>query len=109
MRGYEMVPWTDEERQQLRRLHDNGMTQTQIGKAMGRSKNSIHRQMANMGLVRSDRNSAVVRHVTPGHAVHRAPGTTLPPLPSLSMGADGECGPDEWDGVRWPKGEDFWP
>jgi IS30 family transposase len=88
MRGYEQVPWTDEERQQLRRLHDNGMSQTQIGKAMGRSKNSIHRQLANLGLIRSDRNSAVVARVTPGHAVHRAPKTTLPPLPSLSMGAD---------------------
>jgi IS30 family transposase len=83
MRGYEQVPWTDEERQQLRRLHDNGMSQGLIAKAMGRSKNSVHRQMANMGLVRSERNSAVVRHVTPGHAVHRAPRTTLPPLPSL--------------------------
>jgi hypothetical protein len=103
MRGYEQVPWTDAERQQLRRLHDNGMSQTQIGKAMGRSKNSIHRQMANMGLVRSDRNSAVVARVTPGHAVHRSPKTTLPPLPSLSMGADGECGPD------WLDPSDFWP
>jgi IS30 family transposase len=83
MRGYEQVPWTDEERQQLRRLHDNGMSQGLIAKAMGRSKNSVHRQMANMGLVRSERNSAVVAHVTPGHAVHRAPRTTLPPLPSL--------------------------
>jgi hypothetical protein len=103
MRGYEMVPWTDEERQQLRRLHDNGLSQGMIAKAMGRSKNSIHRQLANLGLIRSDRNSAMVAPVTPGHTTHRAPRTTLPPLPSLSMGTDGECGPD------WPKAEDFWP
>jgi IS30 family transposase len=104
VRGYEQVPWTDAERTQLRRLHDNGMSQGMIAKAMGRSKNSIHRQLANLGLIRSDRNSAVASHVTPGHAVHRAPRTTLPPLPSLSMGADGECKPDEW-----PEAEDFWP
>ena len=82
MRGYEHVPWTDAEREQLRRMFRNNMTQTQIGKAMGRSKNSIHRQLANLGLVRSDRNSAVVRPA-PGHPTHRAPKTTLPPLPSL--------------------------
>ena len=103
MRGVERIPWTDEERAQLRRLHDNGLGQSQIAKAMGRSKNSIHRQLGNLGLIRSERNSAVVARVAPGHATHRAPKTTLPPLPSLSMGADGECGSD------WPKAEDFWP
>jgi hypothetical protein len=103
MRGVERIPWTDEERTQLRRLHDNGLGQNQIAKAMGRSKNSIHRQLGNLGLIRSERNSAVVARVAPGHATHRAPKTTLPPLPSLSMGADGECGPE------WPKAEDFWP
>ena len=109
VRGYEQVPWTDEERQQLRRLHDNGMSQGQIAQAMGRSKNSIHRQLANLGLVRSERNSVVVKPA-PGHAAHRSPRTTLPPLPSLSMGADGECKADKpWDGTGWPRNEDFWP
>jgi IS30 family transposase len=83
VRGVVATPWTDEERAQLRRMHANGMRQNQIAKAMGRSKNSIHRQLANLGLIRSDRNSAVVRHLEPGHATHRAPKTTLPPLPSL--------------------------
>lgn len=76
------TPWTDEERKQLRRMYDNGLSQAQIARAMGRSKNSVHRQLGNLGIIRSERNSAVVT-AAPGHAVHRAPKTTLPPLPSL--------------------------
>ena len=105
MIGVRGTPWTDEERAQLRRLHDNGMGQSQIGKMLGRSKNSVHRQMMNMGIVRSDRNSAVVGQVTPGHATHRAPKVTLPPLPSLSMRGDGECKAED----EWPNPWDFWP
>ena len=83
LRGYVPgTPWTDAERQQLRRLHSNGLGQAEIGRMMGRSKNSIHRQLATLGLIRNDKNSAAVT-AAPGHAVHRAPRTTLPPLPSL--------------------------
>jgi hypothetical protein len=104
MRGVVPVPWTDAERAQLRRLHDNGMSQPQIAKLMGRSKNSIHRQLANLGMVRNERNSAPSRPAQ-GHAAHRPPKTTLPPLPSLSMRGDGECKPED----EWPNPWDLWP
>jgi Helix-turn-helix domain len=109
MFGVKGVPWTDEERQQLRRLHDNGMSQSQIAQAMGRSKNSIHRQLANIGLIRSDRNSVVAERAEPGRPTLRAPRTTLPPLPSLSIGPDGECKPEPWDGKGWPPPDEFFP
>jgi hypothetical protein len=106
MRGVVRVPWTDAERAKLRRLHDNGLSQPQIAALLGRTKNSVHRQLANLGLVPSDRPGAHPKVARP-----RSPKTTLPPLPSLSMRGDGECAADDqpWDGTGWPRGEDFWP
>jgi hypothetical protein len=104
MRAAERVFWTDEERQQLRRLHANGLTLSQIGKLMGRSKNSIHRQLANLGVIRNDRNSVPVQSA-PGRPTHRPPKTTLPTLPSLATDIDAK----PWDGTGWPRDEDWWP
>lgn len=82
MKHVTKVPWSDEERAQLRRLHENGLSHRQICAMMGRSKHSVHRQRINLGLTHGDRNPAVKREK--GEAPYR-PGvrTTLPPLPSL--------------------------
>jgi hypothetical protein len=88
MRDVTRTPWTDEERAQLRRLNENGLSQSQIGRMMGRTKHSVHRQMASMGLVKSDRHPEIPdrRHSPPGATTNRAPKTTLPPLLSLMDG-----------------------
>lgn len=86
VRGVSGTHWTDEERALLRQMIENGLSQSQIGKMLGRTKNSVHRQLTNLGLVSSDRNPVRPRAERPaprpvGHP--RAPKTTLPPLPSL--------------------------
>lgn len=80
------TPWSDAERAQLRRFHENGISQAQMGALLGRTKNSVHRQLSNMGLCRSERNP-VKAHTggrRPTERLH-APKTTLAPLPSLMM------------------------
>lgn len=103
MRGITVTPWSDAERDQLRRLADNGLSQGQIAQMMGRTKASVHRQFAILGLTPNP--PPFPKRVSPGthpkHAVQRAGATTLPPLPSLSMREDGECG--------WPLPEDYFP
>ena len=85
MRGVERKPWTDAERAKLRELHRAGkLSQSQMGARLGRSKNSVHRQLANLGLVKGERNQSIPdgrRTVTEPRRV--VPRTTLPPLPSL--------------------------
>jgi IS30 family transposase len=105
MRAVERTPWTEEEREQLRRLCENGLSQGQIGKMMGRSKHSVSRQMRNLGLAKNERNPVGGVVADRRHVRQRAPLTTLPPLPSLAD--DIEAKP--WDGTGWPRGEDFWP
>lgn len=86
VRGVSGTYWTEDERTQLRRLHENGLSQSQMAAMLGRTKNSVHRQLTNLGLVSSERNPVRPRAERPtprpvGHP--RAPKTTLPPLPSL--------------------------
>ena len=94
MRGVTVTPWSDAERDQLRRLAENGLSQGQIAQMMGRTKASVHRQFAILGLTPNapsvPKRPSPTTH--PKHAI-RAGRTTLPPLPSLSMRGDGECGP----------------
>lgn len=83
MRGVVQTPWSDEERAMLRRLRANGVGTMQAATMMGRSKNSITRQLKYLGLgVRNAPRPAKPpkpRHEGPG----RAGAVTLPPLPSL--------------------------
>lgn len=83
-----VVPWTDEERAQLRRLRENGLSCLAIGRLLGRSKHSVHRQLLQMRLLPSQRQ----RLPAPAEPVrerrfgpHVVPKVTLPPLPSLMM------------------------
>lgn len=94
MRGITVTPWSDAERDQLRRLADNGLSQGQIATMMGRTKASVHRQFAILGLT-PNAPTPVKRPEARTHpkTAIRAGRTTLPPLPSLSMRGDGECGP----------------
>jgi hypothetical protein len=84
-KGVVMRHWTDEERALLRRLHQSGtVSQSQMGARLGRSKNSVHRQLALLGLVYNERKPAVIQHTAAkATAARHAPRTTLPPLLSL--------------------------
>lgn len=88
MKGVVQTPWTDEERAMLRRLRANGVGTVQIAVMMGRSKNSITRQLRYLELgtrnVSRPGKPPAPRRDTP----HRAGATTLPPLPSLAEGQD---------------------
>jgi hypothetical protein len=85
MKHVTQTPWTDEERAMLRRLRQNGLGTVKIAVMMGRSKNSITRQLRYLEL--GTRN--VPRPAKPpASRPHRAGATTLPPLPSLAEGRD---------------------
>jgi hypothetical protein len=93
MKHVVQTPWTDEERAMLRRLRQNGVGTVKIAVMMGRSKNSITRQLRYLEL--GTRN--VPRPASPEapeRSSHEAGGgiragkTTLPPLPSLAEGQD---------------------
>ena len=88
MSGPELhVPWSDEERQQLRRLFENGLSLAQMGQMLGRSKYAVERQVRYLGLVRSGARKGVPEAPkSDGRIAHRVPKVTLPPLPSLSEG-----------------------
>ena len=77
------IPWSDAERRQLRQLRDNGLSMRQIAAHMGRSKNSVSRQMRNMALAANERAPGAVKRpgAHPKAAVIaplRAGRTTLP-------------------------------
>lgn len=78
------VAWSEEEREQLRRLHENGLSHTQIAAHMGRSKNSVSRQIVRLKLAPRSPNTHPMQRAGPP----RAPRTTLPPLPSLRVDSE---------------------
>lgn len=80
------VPWSDEERAKLRRMRAEGLSCAAIGRMLGRSKHSVHRQLLRIGLLPSQRQ----RMPPPAEperqhrfGPHVVPKVTLPPLPSL--------------------------
>lgn len=81
-RSVQRTPWTEDERTLLRQLIENGLSQSQAGVHLGRSKNSVHRQLATMGIVYNERADVVTAKAT---AARHAPKHTLPPLPSLRL------------------------
>jgi hypothetical protein len=88
------VPWTDEERTTLRRMWENGMGVTLLGRMLGRSKYSVRSEIDTLKL--GPRGSVVAPpERPPGRVVLAraqpkplpANARTLPPLPS-EMHAD---------------------
>jgi hypothetical protein len=83
------VPWTDEERTTLRRMWENGMGVTLLGRMLGRSKYSIRSEIETLKLGPRGGPQGLPEP-PPGRVVQAraqprplAPGArTLPPLPS---------------------------
>jgi hypothetical protein len=89
MKHVTQTPWTDEERAMLRRLRANGLGATRIGLMMGRSKNSVDKQLRYLALNAPQApRQAKPLPGPPGRPP--APKVTLLPLPSL---ADGQAPP----------------
>jgi len=85
VKGLTSVPWSDAEREQLRRMYENGLGPARIAQMIGRSKYSVHSQLKAMHLPRQ----RPVPDMTPRPpdrprpAQPLRPGArTLPPLPS---------------------------
>jgi hypothetical protein len=82
MKGVVQTPWTDEERAMLRRLRQNGLGATRIGVMMGRSKNSVEKQLRYLALNQPAQQPKPKGSHDAGGGI-RAGRTTLPLLPSL--------------------------
>jgi hypothetical protein len=87
------VPWTDEERTTLRRMWENGMGVTLLGRMLGRSKYSVAKQVRAMrlgprggsqGLPEPPLGRVVLARAKPQPL--RPGAHTLPPLPSELQG-----------------------
>jgi hypothetical protein len=79
------TPWTEDELQQLRRLHENGISQSKIGAMLGRTKHSVHRQLMNLGLGGGTPPPHDPAKPRQQPRAQRAGLTTLEPLPSLQL------------------------
>ena len=82
------VPWSEAEREQLRRLRANGLGLAQTAQLLGRSKASVARQIKTIDLERRVNPSPPLlpREQRRGPLQPLAPGVrTLPPLPSELM------------------------
>jgi hypothetical protein len=75
----------------LRQAHENGMSQEQIGKLIGRSRDSVHGQIRKLGLAQPPLKAVPDRRKADTQS--RAPEVTLPPLASLSNQDDDHSGP----------------
>jgi IS30 family transposase len=80
MKGVPHIPWSEDERQELRRLCENGMQRVAIARHLGRSVHSVARQLAYLGL-RTAPHAPGKRQRT----AHKAGRTTLPALSSLQQ------------------------
>jgi hypothetical protein len=81
MKHVTQTPWTDEERAMLRRLRANGLGATRIGLMMGRSKNSVDKQLRYLNVPQAPRPQ---RPASPEPPKRVRGGSSLPPLPSLT-------------------------
>jgi hypothetical protein len=80
-----MADWTDEERVKLRQLNAQGLSESKIGKLMGRSKYSINRQRKYLGLPVTQTSVKGVRKVQ--YVRKRVGKVSLEPLTSLKNDA----------------------
>jgi hypothetical protein len=79
------VPWSDQERDTLRQMWENGMGPTLIGKLLGRSKYSVTKQTQALKLPRHRQPPSLAPSPEPRQRPPQPlrPGArTLPPLPS---------------------------
>jgi IS30 family transposase len=79
MQSNAQIPWSDEERDTLRRLRENGVSIRQCAEMMGRSFHSIQRAMRRLDI----RNPAPTPQQPRLQAPRRVGLVSLPPLPSL--------------------------
>jgi hypothetical protein len=79
------IPWTAAEIAQLRYLARMGLSMSQIGDKLGRSKHSVQRKVRDLSLPtgRRERPQRVAGESHTKGDVIRAGAVTLPPLPSL--------------------------
>lgn len=88
MRGVPATPWTDAERDTLRRLWASGSPRKTLIASLGRSEGSIRRQVAALHLPARHWPAGQAANPPPPKAaaptIPRAGKTTLPPLPSLA-------------------------
>lgn len=77
------VPWSDEERQQLRQLWENGLGRVRIARLMGRSTKSVSRQMQTLHLHRPFQAPQPAPQPIKRASPLKPGATTLPPLASL--------------------------
>ena len=73
------IPWSDEERDTLRRLRENGVSIRQCAEMMGRSFHSVQRAMRRLDI----RNPAPTPSQPRLQQPRRVGLVSLPPLPSL--------------------------
>jgi IS30 family transposase len=79
MQNIPHIPWSDEERDTLRRLRENGVSVRQCAEMLGRSFHSVQRAIRRVGIQRSVREPQQPRVQPP----RRVGLVSLPPLPSL--------------------------
>ena len=73
------IPWSDEERDTLRRLRENGLSVRQCAEMLGRSFHSVQRAIRRVGIERPAPQPREPRPQPP----RRVGVASLPPLPSL--------------------------
>jgi hypothetical protein len=73
------IPWSDEERDTLRRLRENGVSVRQCAEMLGRSFHSVQRAIRRVGIERPAQQPQEPRPEPP----RRVGLVSLPPLPSL--------------------------
>ena len=73
------IPWSDEERDTLRRLRENGVSVRQCAEMLGRSFHSVQRAIRRVGIERPAQQAREPRPEPP----RRVGLVSLPPLPSL--------------------------
>ena len=61
MRHAAPTPWSDAEREQLRRMRENGLSMSQMAQLLGRTKDSVSRQMRNLELAKNERAQGAVK------------------------------------------------
>ena len=79
MQNIPPIPWSDEERDTLRRLRENGVSIRQCAEMMGRSFHSVQRATRRVGIERPAQPTREPRPEPP----RRVGLVSLPPLPSL--------------------------
>ena len=79
MHNHTPIPWSDEERDTLRRLRENGVSVRQCAEMLGRSFHSVQRAIRRVGIARPAQPAREPRPAPP----RRVGRTSLPPLPSL--------------------------